>query len=107
MVKKAIKQGYQRIRLIKELILTERTYILFLSQYMQNIIQSLRYHKEKKKNILESEKEFDDLFCNFEEIKIVNSSFLVDLEKEGKKTNPKVGYVFNKHSDNFKICIFF
>jgi hypothetical protein len=74
---------------------------------MQNIIQSLRYHKEKKKNILESEKEFDDLFCNFEEIKIVNSSFLVDLEKEGKKTNPKVGYVFNKHSDNFKICIFF
>jgi hypothetical protein len=99
------KQAYQRMRLLKELIQTERSYVIFLSKLITLYMKPLKI-KDKKKMILE-EKEYNDIFSNIEEINMTNANFLKDLEKELKNPNAYVGYVFKNHSQNFKICFFF
>jgi hypothetical protein len=98
------KKRYQRQRLIKEVLSTERTYVILMKQLTSFYITPLKENmKDKKKEIL-NEKEFNEIFCNIEEIKDINTAFLKDLEKELKKELPNISKVFIQHQQKFKNC---
>jgi hypothetical protein len=102
MQREEFKDSYQRLRLLKEVIATERSYVTFLSQLILEYYTPLKTN-DKKNNYFD-EKEFQDVFSNIEEIKRVNSVFLKELEKEYKKfPMAYLGNVFKNNANEFRI----
>jgi hypothetical protein len=95
------KDEIQRMNILKEIIFSERSYLISLSQVISLYLLPLR------KNKILNEKEILDLFSNIEEIKRVSFDFLNKLDKEYLHTNMKIGKIFFENLNNFKICIFY
>jgi hypothetical protein len=96
--KKDFQGMYQRIRLLKEIIDTEKSYVLYLKELVKEYLIPLKLEK-----IIE-EKEHVEIFSNIKEICKINSQFLIELEKEYMKApQMSVCQVFKKYFHHFNI----
>jgi hypothetical protein len=98
MNKEEYKESKQRIKLIKELLETERTFVKFLKELIEEYYIPLR-----KKNILD-DKEINTIFSNIEEISNFNSKFFIEIENEFLNFPVfNISNIFLNNSLNFEI----
>jgi hypothetical protein len=98
--KKEFSGSYQRIKLLKEMLESERNYVKFINQLIEEYYRPLKKGTEENKNNGLEEKEVKTIFCNIEEIYELNVKFLKELEKEYEGfPNSQISKVFKKYSE--------
>eukprot|EP01102_Stenamoeba_stenopodia_P014614 TRINITY_DN4877_c0_g1_i1.p1 TRINITY_DN4877_c0_g1~~TRINITY_DN4877_c0_g1_i1.p1 ORF type:complete len:794 (-),score=150.51 TRINITY_DN4877_c0_g1_i1:107-2488(-) len=93
-----------RDRVALEILHTERNYIANLTFLVQTFLVPLRSAKSEGFPVLSNET-ISQIFCNIEEIILVNKILLSDLEKRMLEwsSNPRVGDIFEKLTHFFKM----
>ncbi|ORZ02618.1 hypothetical protein BCR43DRAFT_481839 [Syncephalastrum racemosum] len=83
-----VKNDERRSNLIAEFILTEDNYVMSLQTFINSIVHRVRAKTRDRHSLILGPYECNKIFMNIEQILQVNQSFLADLVRFQKESNP-------------------